>query len=204
MTHSQTEYGVIDEKIGIRADDDERMLNYEWPYVNQNASHCKTSCVLFVPWIPHHEVANKICTATKEWSCLKVMLRYICYHVGVWWRSINCHLWCRITESLLIKCFDNNLMAEFAITEDCVINRRTVLCMSYVLFECRRDGPKDGRCKKYQLLYFQLENHCLVWIADSQNRFSNSLGCWNRTFDYDSIFARVFTWSIMKKSHLIK
>ena len=43
------EYGVIDKKIGIRADDDERMLNYEWPYVNQNASHCKTSCVLFVP-----------------------------------------------------------------------------------------------------------------------------------------------------------
>ena len=32
MTNNQTKCGIIYEKIVMRAGDDERMINYDWPY----------------------------------------------------------------------------------------------------------------------------------------------------------------------------
>ena len=32
MTNNQTKFDIIYEKIVMRAGDDERMINYEWPY----------------------------------------------------------------------------------------------------------------------------------------------------------------------------
>ena len=34
MTNNQTKYGIIYEKIAMWAGDDERMINYEWPYTS--------------------------------------------------------------------------------------------------------------------------------------------------------------------------
>ena len=76
--------------------------------------------------VASYEFANKICAATKEWSCLWVILNCVCHHFGVWWRSINCQLWCGITGVHLIKCFDNNLIVKFPVTE-----KRVVKCKPY-------------------------------------------------------------------------
>ena len=63
MTNNQTKWGIIYEKISMRADDDERMINYELP------QNIKASSIL-----PKKRSLQKICFPAQIWRSYYVLI----------------------------------------------------------------------------------------------------------------------------------
>ena len=68
MTNNQTKCGIIYEKLVMQAGDDERIINYEWPYKESLLTSCynkaKISGCIKALWVIENPHVLPVCTKT--------------------------------------------------------------------------------------------------------------------------------------------